>query len=549
VGLSDLWYENAIIYCLDVETFMDSNGDGVGDFRGATRRLDYLWGLGVTCVWLMPFFPSPGRDDGYDVTDFCGVDPRYGSIADFVEFVREAQERGIRVIVDLVFNHTSDEHPWFQAARSSPDSPYRDYYVWRTEPTGDTSAQAAFPGVEDGVWYWDEQAQAWYLHSFYHFQPDLNITNASVRDELRRAMGLWLQLGASGFRVDAAPFIIDLTGERLPPDVKDPHQYLKEMRDFVSNREADAVFLAEVDLGPMHITDYFGGGNEFQMLFNFLVNRDYFLSLAQETADSLTIAMKNLPEIPKEGQWVNFARHHDELNLSRLTVEQREQVFKEFAPAKNMQLYNRGLRRRLAPMLGGDRRRLEMAYSLLFALPGTPMIYYGDEIGMGEDLDLPERMPVRTPMQWSSERHGGFSTADDDTQLVRPMSAGGKFGYKRVNVTQQRIDPDSLLNWFARLIRTRKECPEFGWGRYELIDTGQPTAFAHCCQWDEAGSVVAVHNLSRKPCDVTLKLEVEPGAQFIDMFSDRAYEPLSGRKLSFELSGYGYRWLRMGELR
>ena len=340
-----------------------------------------------------------------------------------------------------------------------------------------------------------------------------------------------------------------MTGERLPPDVKDPHEYLKQMRDFVSNREADAVFLAEVDLGPVHITDYLAAATSSRCSSTSSSTATTSSRLAQETADSLTIAMKNLPEIPKEGQWVNFARHHDELNLSRLTVEQRAQVFKAFAPDEDMQVYNRGLRRRLAPMLGGDRRRLEMAYSLLFALPGTPMLYYGDELGMGEELACPNG--CRCARRCSGRPSGTAVSRPPTTQteLVRPMPAGGKFGYQRVNATDQRSDPDSLLNWFVRLIRTRKECPEFGWGTYEIVETGAPTVFAHTCHWDEAGSVVAVHNLSRKPCEVTLKLDVEPGKQFIDMISDRRYEPMTGRKTTFEIDGYGYRWLRCGELR
>lgn len=374
MSLRDLWYENAIIYCLDIETFQDSDGDGIGDFRGATRRLDYPWGLGVNCVWLMPFFPTPNRDDGYDVADFCAVDPRLGSLADFVEFVQEAGERGMRIIIDLVVNHTSNEHPWFQKARTSPDSPYRDYYVWRTDDPGDTSADVVFPGEQKGIWSRDDEAQAWYLHHFYAFQPDLNVTIDEVRRELRRAMGLWIQLGVAGFRVDAAPFIINVTGVDLPNDVRDPHVYLRELRDFMSHRRGDAIFLAEVDEGPTKIAEYFGGGNEFQLLFNFLVNRDFFLSLATGTADPLANALKDLPTIPRLGHWVNFARHHDELNLSRLTLQDRERVYDAFGPDENMQIFDRGLRRRMAPMFGNDRRRLEMAYSLLFSLPGTPIL-------------------------------------------------------------------------------------------------------------------------------------------------------------------------------
>ena len=545
--MSDLWYENTVIYCIDVETFMDSNGDGVGDFRGLTRRLDYLNALGINCIWLMPFFPSPGRDDGYDVTDYCSVDPRYGSLADFVEFSTEAKERGIRVVIDLVINHTSDQHPWFQAARKDPSSPFRDFYVWRTDDPGDTSDQVVFPGEQDGIWTWDEEAGAWYLHHFYPFQPDLNISNESVRDELRRIMGLWLELGVSGFRVDAAPFIINPTGVR--DQMKgEPHQYLRDMRTFLDHHRGDAVFLAEVDEGPTVIAEYFGGGNEFHLLFNFLLNRDLFLALSLEQADPIARCLKDMPSIPNMGQWVNFLRHHDELNLSRLTVRDREDVYRAFGPDPDMQIFDRGLRRRLAPMLGGDRNRLELAYSLLFSLPGTPMIYYGEEIGMGEDLSLEGRYAVRTPMQWSAEENAGFSTAPAE-QLVRPVVSRGAYSYRKVNVTAQRPAPSSLLNWMAGLIRARKECPEFGWGDATIVAADARSVFAHRAEWKDGGVALAVHNLSREPVEVTLDLpDTDPGRMLV-LLGDGGSSPPRGRGTRFQMAGYGYLWLRVGGLR
>jgi maltose alpha-D-glucosyltransferase/alpha-amylase len=547
MGMSDLWYENAIIYCLDVETYQDSNGDGIGDFPGLTRRLDYISGLGVTCLWLMPFFPSPGRDDGYDVTDYYTVDPRLGTLADFVEFTNEAAERGIRVVVDMVLNHTSIEHPWFQAARSSRDNPYRDYYVWSTKPPQDTSDEVVFPGQQTGIWTWDDTAGAAYLHHFYDHQADLNMTNKTVRDELRKIIGLWLELGVSGFRIDAAPFMIDMTGVADNVDVHDPHRYLQDLRDFLSVRSGDAIFLGEVDLGPTEIAVYFGGGNEFQMLFNFLLNRDLFLALATERASPISRSLRDMPKIPRAGQWANFLRHHDELNLSRLMPEEREAVYKVFGSAPEMKIYERGLRRRLAPMLGGDRKRLELAFSLLFSLPGAPAFFYGDEIGMGEDLDLPERFSVRTPMQWSNEPNGGFSTAPAD-QMVRPMRAGGKYGYRRVNVTDQRRDRDSFLNWVASLIRTRKECPEFGWGNWSEIESGEPAVFAHECIWEDGGCVVAVHNLSRDDLSISLDIPDDECKRLFQVFGSRDDErPLADGPLALE--GYGYRWYRRDGLR
>ncbi|HUG13722.1 MAG TPA: alpha-amylase family protein [Thermomicrobiales bacterium] len=548
MAMSDLWYENAIIYCLDVETFMDSDGDGIGDFKGLTRRLDYLSSLGVTCLWLMPCFPTPNNDDGYDVTDYCAIDPRLGTLADFVEFTREAADRGMRVIVDLVANHTSDEHPWFQAARRDPESPYRDYYVWREDDPGDTSHEVVFPGEQDGIWSFDDEAGAWYLHHFYHFQPDLNMTNPKVRDELRRTMGLWLQLGVSGFRVDAAPFLINPLGVDRSVDVHDTHVYLEDMREFLSHRQGDAIMLGEVDVGPTQIAEYFGEGNEFQLLFNFLLNRDLFLSLAIESPDPLRLSLEELPSIPNLGQWVNFLRHHDELNLSRLTEQERQTVFKAFALDEDMQIYDRGLRRRLAPMLKGNRRRLELAYSLLFSLPGTPMIFYGEEIGMGENLDVPARGSVRTPMQWSSAPNGGFSTANA-ADLVRPMRAEKPYGYRGANVTDQRQERNSLLNWMAHLIRARKECPEFGWGDAEIIRTDVPSVLAQRSHWKDGGVAVAAHNFSREACDVTLELPGHTPDEVIDLLGDRDYERMRGNSFQMRMEGYGYRWMRLGELR
>jgi maltose alpha-D-glucosyltransferase/alpha-amylase len=452
----------------------------------------------------------------------------------------------MRVIIDLVFNHTSDQHPWFQAARSDPNSPYRDYYVWRSDDPGDTSDQVVFPGSQKGIWTFDEQAGAWYLHHFHAFQPDLNMTNPDVREQLRKAMGLWLQLGAAGFRIDAAPFIIETEGVERPDSVTNPHEYLLEMRDFLEYRRGDAIFLAEVDEGPTVVAEYFGGGNEFHMLFNFLVNRDYFLALAIERADPLSTSLRDLPTIPSQGQWVNFARHHDELNLSRLMQREKEEVFAAFGPDENMQIYERGLRRRLAPMLGGDRRRLELAYSLLFALPGTPMIFYGEELGMGEHLDLPERVAVRTPMQWSSAPNAGFSDAPEG-KIVRPLTPGRTYGYRNINVTDQRSDPGSLLTWFAALIRARKAAPEFGWGQFTELKTDVPSVFAHCASLGDSEVAVAIHNLSREPCEVSVDFGEWDRRRLADLFGDRQYEPLTTKQGAIQMEGYGYRWLRAGK--
>jgi trehalose synthase len=363
---SDLWWKNTILYCLDVEMFSDADGDGCGDFAGLTERLDYLAGLGVTCVWLMPFYPTANRDDGYDIIDFYNVDPSLGTLGDFVEFVRTARDRGIRVIADLVVNHTSVQHPWFQEARRNPDSRYRDFYVWQDhEPSGPNDL--VFPGEETSNWSYDEQAGKWYLHRFYAEQPDLNITNPAVRDEIGKIIGFWIQQGLSGFRVDAVPFLVETAGED-PKKLPDPHEYLRDLRTFLNRRLGEAILLGEVNLPPKDLGEYFGGenGDELQMLFNFPANQAFYLSLARQHPDPLRGALQGLPPTPDDGQWATFVRNHDELSLDKLSEDERQEVFAAFGPDKDLQVYGRGLRRRLPPMLGGDQQPIRMVYSLLF---------------------------------------------------------------------------------------------------------------------------------------------------------------------------------------
>lgn len=543
MGLRDQWYKNAIIYSLDVETFADGNGDGVGDFAGLIRRLDYLAGLGVTCLWLMPFYPSPNGDDGYDISDYVSVDPRFGTMADFAEFMVEAEERGLHVIIDLVPNHSSIEHPWFQAARKDPNSPYRDYYVWREDDPGDTSDQVVFPGSQKGIWTYDEEAKAWYLHHFHAFQPDLNFANPAVREEFRKIIGLWLQQGVRGFRIDAAPFLIQLDGAHGRGDMEMAHEFLEELRNFTAVRTGNAILLGEVDEGLSTIADYFGGGNQLQALFNFPMNRFMFLGLAQGSADPVSFGLQQLPTIPDRGQWVNFLRHHDELNLSRLTKEQREQVFAAFGPEPEMQVYNRGLRRRLAPMLDGDQKRIRMAYSLLFSLPGAPMLFYGEEIGMGEQLLLEQRLAVRAPMQWTSYDNGSFSSADPE-RFVRPILADGPFGFEQVSVSRQRGDRDSLLNWMAGLTRVRRESGEIGTAAWSVVQTGNDGVFGIRYDADDSTTLILT-NLSAKRCTVPLELTDLEAATATDLFGDRVYEPITSDHRKTRIDGYGYRWLRL----
>jgi maltose alpha-D-glucosyltransferase/alpha-amylase len=541
----DLWYKNAVIYCLDVETFMDSDGDGIGDFRGLAHRLDHVEALGATCLWLLPFQPSPNRDNGYDITDYYGVDPRLGSLGDFVEFTRAARDRGLRIIVDLVVNHTSVDHPWFQEARRNPNSPRRDWYVWSKEKPKDLREGMVFPGVQDSTWTWDEMAGAWYMHRFFRHQPDLNIANPAVREEIERIMGFWLQLGATGFRLDAVPFLIEYRGVEPARDRPDPHRYLVEMRDFLDWREAESVMLAEANIEMKDVDEYFGAGDRLHMIFNFMLNQYLFLALARGEADPVVRVLRETPKLPLIGQWGTFLRNHDELDLGRLTEAERAEAFAAFGPEERMQIFGRGIRRRLASMLGGDARRIAMAHSLMFALPGTPVIWYGEEIGMGEDLSQPDRWPVRAPMQWSDEPNAGFSTAPPE-RLMRPVIADGEFGFPRVNATAQRNRHGSLLEHCRRLVDTRRSCPEIGWGECQVLDIGAPGVLALRLEWRGA-AVVTLHNLSANPAEVHLP----PGMGELRLLlgdTEDCVPESPGRPLL--LDGYGFRWFRIqGERR
>jgi trehalose synthase len=541
---ADLWWKNAVIYCLDVETFLDSNGDGYGDFHGLAQRVDYLNNLGVTCIWLMPFHPTPERDDGYDITDFYGVDPRLGTHGDLVEFLRLAGDRGIRVISDLVVNHTSDQHPWFQSARSSRDSSYRDWYVWRDEPPADGPKGLAFPDQEKSLWEYDEQAGQYYLHRFYRHQPDLDVTNPAVRDEISRVLGFWLALGFSGFRVDAAPSLIETAGSLDAEDLPDPHAYLRDIRDFLSRRHGEAVLLGEVNREYPETLRFFGDpdGDELTMCFDFIAMQRMHLALARRQAQPLVDALRERPDAPRDAQWATFVRNHDELTLDKLTDAERQEVFDAFGPSPDMQLYGRGLRRRLPPMLEGDPARVRMVYSLLFSLPGTPVLFYGEEIGMGEELSIEGRYAVRTPMQWSDAPNGGFSNADPD-RLTAPV-VGGDYGPADVNVASQLRDPDSLLSWMTLLIRRYRQCPELAWGRFTVLDHDNPAVIAH--RADHAGgTVVAVHNLDGQPAQVSLRLDgLDPDGHLVDLLSDGTAAVDRSGAVRLELDGYGCRWLR-----
>jgi trehalose synthase len=536
---SDLWWKNAIVYCLDIETFLDADGDGCGDIVGLTERVDYLAGLGVTCLWLMPFFPSRHRDDGYDITDFYAIDSRLGTPGDFAELIRTAHDRGVRVIADLVLNHTSDQHAWFRSARASRDSPFRNWYVWTDEKPEEPPGGVVFPDQENSNWARDDESGEWYLHRFYSHQPDLNVANPEVRDELAQVAGYWLDQGLAGFRVDAVPFLLEPTG--MPEGaITDPHELLRDLRRHLARRRGDAILLGEVNLPPAELRTFFGDedGDELHMAFNFPVNQAMYLALARGEAAPVEHALRGLPEIPEDCQWANFVRNHDELTLDKLSEDEREEVFAAFGPRPAHRLFGRGVRRRLPTMLNGDQRRIRMVYSLAFSLPGTPVLFYGEEIGMAENLVVEGRMSVRAPMQWSSEPQGGFTTAE---QPVRPVVAGDGFGPGAVNVAGQRREDASLLNWMERLIRRRRECPEFGWGRCGLLDSGDPAVLAHVVDWD-GSTIVAVHSFADEPRET--RLPVGEAEAAVDLFANDELSVSAG-EVEVPLDAYGHRWLRL----
>jgi maltose alpha-D-glucosyltransferase / alpha-amylase len=546
--MTERWYKEAVIYCVEVEAFQDSDGDGYGDLRGLISRLDYLSRLGVTVLWLNPIHPTPHRDDGYDVADYYAVDPRLGTLGDFAELAQQARQRGIRLLLDLVVNHTSDQHPWFRSARSDPQSPYRDWYIWSDTEPPDRRQGIVFPGEQTETWSFDEDANAWFFHRFYEFQPDLNWSNPDVRAEISKVMGFWLQLGASGFRIDAAPFVLEQVRPGIDPAPKD-FSILDDWRQDMQWMLGDAVLLCEANVPADDLPKYCGAASEgpndrAHMLFAFLLNTRLWLGLAREDSEVIVEALRGQPRLPAMAQWATFLRNHDELDLSQLTAEQRDDVFKAFAPADEMRIYGRGIRRRLAPMLKGNRRRMELAYALQFAVPGTPVLRYGEEIGMGEDLRLPGRHAIRTPMQWNDGPAGGFSTSEG-LGLAETVSVRGRYGARRVSVQAQIGDPVSLLRWFQQLIATLRECPEIGNGHCTVVDAALPRpVLAHRMDAPN-GSILLLHNLGPEAHTIDIgNLEGMSGRPF-DVLADAPYPRPTKRLTNLELHAWGYRWIRL----
>lgn len=542
--MNKLWYKDAVFYAVDVESFQDGNGDGVGDFKGLTSRLDYLSGLGINCIWLLPFFTTPNRDNGYDVRDYYSVDARLGKLQDFSDFVAAARERNIRILIDLIIHHTSNEHAWFQAASTDTTSKFHRYYVWREDKPLDET-ENVFPGEEDSVWTYEKRAGAYYHHKFYSFEPDLNVANPEVQKEIMSIIEFWLAFGIDGFRVDAATHLLRGKGVK-DTAVRKPAAFLRNLRKAATKKDEATILLAEADVAPDQIDFYFGKGDRFNMLYNFLLDNCMFLALAREEANPIADFLQR-PMPPENCQWANFVRNLDELDLERLTEQERQEVYKAFAPDEHMRIFNRGIRRRIAPMLNGNRKHLELVYSLLFTMPGSPLLVYGDEIGMGENLDLPGRISVRTPMQWTNDMNGGFSDAPAEKLFRKPILKG-PFSVKKVNVEAQQEETFSLLNWMKRLILMRENCHEIGWGAPEVVASDQPQVLVHSYDW-EGNVLVFAHNLSATPCQLSIESRKFHLRQFVDIFSDSDYEPTKEDTTQIDLNGHGYRWFRVNQLK
>ena len=537
------WFKDAIFYEVYVRGFYDSNADGIGDFRGLTEKLDYLQWLGIDCIWLLPVYPSPLKDGGYDISDYYDILPEFGTLEDFKKFVNAAHERGIRVIADLVVNHTSDQHPWFQEARRSPDSPKRDWYVWSDTDQKYTAARIIFTDTERSNWTWDDEAQAFYWHRFFSHQPDLNYDNLEVQQAMLDVVTFWLDLGIDGFRVDAVPYLYEREGtncENLP----ETHAFLKKMRAYVKERYPNALLLAEANQWPEDVVEYFGDGDEFQMNYHFPIMPRLFMALRQENRKPIVEILERTPPIPENCQWGMFLRNHDELTLEMVTDEERDYLYNEYAKDRRMRL-NLGIRRRLAPLLDNGRRRIELLHAMLFSLPGSPFLYYGDELGMGDNIYLGDRDGVRTPMQWSADRNAGFSRADF-AQLYFPLIMDPVYGYQSVNVEAQQRYDSSLLHWMRHIIHLRKEHPVFGRGTMEFIKPENRKIFAFTRSYDDE-TVLCVFNLARdaQPCE--LDLRHYEGWIPVEMMGKTAFPRIGKRPYQLALGPYGFYWFLLKE--
>jgi maltose alpha-D-glucosyltransferase / alpha-amylase len=537
-----LWYRDAVFYELRVGAFSDSDGDGVGDFRGLTERLDYLRDLGVTTLWLLPFYPSPGRDDGYDIADYSDIHPQLGTLDDFREFLREAHKRELRVVTELVINHTSDQHPWFQRARRSPPgSKYRDYYVWSDTPERWPEARIIFKDFEPSNWSWDPVAKAYYWHRFFSHQPDLNFDNPAVQKAVFAAMDFWFGMGVDGLRLDAIPYLYERDGtncENLP----ETHAFLKRLRKHVDERHQDRMLLAEANQWPEDAVTYFGNGDECHMAFHFPVMPRLFMALHMEDRFPIVDILAQTPDIPQNTQWAMFLRNHDELTLEMVTDEERDYMYRVYAHDAQARI-NLGIRRRLAPLVGNDRRRIELMNALLFSLPGTPVVYYGDEIGMGDNFYLGDRNGVRTPMQWSGDRNAGFSRCNPQ-RLYLPVIVDPEYHYESRNVEAQQTNQHSLLWWMKRLIALRKRHPAFGRGSIAFLYPSNPKVLAFTRHY-EGDTILVVANLSRFVQYVELDLAQWKGMVAVELFGRTAFPPIGDLPYLLTLGPHAFYWFEL----
>jgi maltose alpha-D-glucosyltransferase / alpha-amylase len=541
LNLDALWYKDAIIYQVHVRTFRDSNGDGIGDFQGLEEKLDYLQELRINTIWLMPFFPSPLRDDGYDIADYNAVHPSYGTLEDFRKFLESAHDRGIRVIIELVSNHTSDQHPWFQESRSSRDNPRRDWYVWSDTDTRYKGARIIFLDTEKSNWAWDPISKSFYWHRFFSHQPDLNYDNPAVREQMWNVMKFWLEMGVDAFRLDAVPYLVEREGtncENLP----ETHEVLKELRRRLDENFPGRMLLAEANQWPADLRPYFGNGDEFHMAFHFPLMPRMFMGLKLEDRKPITEILQQTPEIPPSCQWSLFLRNHDELTLEMVTDMERDYMYDTYAENKTMRL-NLGIRRRLAPLLANDRRRIELMNGMLMSLPGTPIVYYGDEIGMGDNINLGDRNGVRTPMQWNGETNAGFSTAAQE-RLYAPLIQDPVYGYPAVNALRQHASEHSLLNWMRSIIAVRRSTGVFGRGSIQFLYPANHRILAYVRQLGNE-TVLAVNNLSSTAQAVELDLQRYKGNILIEMFGKNMFPRVGELPYLLTLGPYQFYWFRL----
>ena len=539
-----LWYKRAIIYQVHVRAFYDSNGDGVGDFPGLDQKLDYLVELGINTIWLMPFFPSPLRDDGYDIADYNSVHSSYGTLDDFREFLSSAHQRQIRVVIEMVLNHTSDQHPWFQQSRSSQENPRRDWYVWSNTDTRYREAGINFVDTELSNWAWDPVSKSYYWHRFFSHQPDLNYDNPAVREEMWNVMKFWLELGVDGFRLDAVPYLVEREGTKCE-NLPETHAVIKELRRKLDEQFPGKMLLAEANQWPAELRPYFADGNEFHMAFHFPLMPRMFMGVKLEDRKPITEILQQTPEIPPSCQWCLFLRNHDELTLEMLTKIERDYMNDSYAQDKAMRL-NLGIRRRLAPLLDNDRRRIELMNGMLMSLPGTPNIYYGDEIGMGDNINLGDRNGVRTPMQWSGGWNGGFSTADPE-KLYSPLIQDPVYGSPAVNVLSQKKTQHSLLNWMERLIAVRKTTAAFGSGSIEFLYPANHRILAYVRRLGEE-TILVVNNLSSAAQAVELDLRRYKGNILIEMFGKNIFPRVGELPYLLTLGPYYFYWFRLRKI-